>query len=433
MLPCKKLHYFFDTFSIEGWSNYSRIFIAVSGGRDSIFLLTQLIQYFDLQKLCVLHVNHGMRATSKRDENLVKDYCISLGVDLRVKNVSVFSEPNDKGVENTARKLRYAWFSEVCFREKGALFCGHTLDDQIETVLMNIYRGSGFAGLSGISWRANLFGISVYRPLLCLSRKTITSELKQANILYCDDESNSSDQFFRNKIRNQLIPSLSCNLTSKILSINVASKEILQKVTLPKIELFNHFIMIDLIELNSLSNMSLNKTLDEIYKIFYIEGSPLKGTRTDFFAFLKEEKRLKLELPAFIFCQKSREKVCFFLNKKTIPSVHFIPLQECLGKPCGIWVNVRLIKSSENLIINGFIYKLDEEVNLSEISVGFLSGLEKHERHKIKKKMENCKIPSFFYQHWPIVHVRGSYFLSKPNFRAAKVQAETALIFSGVI
>ena len=189
-----------------------RIIVAVSGGPDSVTLLSVLASLrlsWGLH-LMVVHFNHGLRGReSTEDAEFVKDLCEQLGVDVVVKHLNfpqALREKPASSLQQQAREARYeALFhmAEEWVATKIAI--GHTADDQAETVLMWMIRGSGTGGLSGIPAVRHPY---VIRPLLETSREEILSYLTLRKLNFRTDSSNGKPMYFRNQIRNELIPML---------------------------------------------------------------------------------------------------------------------------------------------------------------------------------------------------------------------------------
>jgi tRNA(Ile)-lysidine synthase len=188
---------------------YRRIGVAVSGGADSVFLL-HAMQELGLA-VTVLHVNHGLRGPeSDRDEEFVRALALQCGLPVHVLTAAVLTG----NIEQEARRARYDFFAHhitagIC----DAVATGHTLDDQAETVLYRFLRGAGTAGLSAIR-PATASGI--IRPLIELRRDGIRSWLKERNIQWQEDCSNSNQQFQRNRIRLQHMPELSASMNPSL-------------------------------------------------------------------------------------------------------------------------------------------------------------------------------------------------------------------------
>jgi tRNA(Ile)-lysidine synthase len=189
----------------------SKIILACSGGPDSTAFLdifSKLQKKYALQ-LAIAHVNYGLRGKdSDKDEKFVRNLAQKYNFRIFVLN------PGKTGTsENGLRQIRYDFFEKI--RQElnfEYIAVGHTLDDQVETFLMRIIRGSGLAGLSAISYKNN----RIIRPLLGISKKEILEYLKKNKLAFRVDKTNLESNFFRNKIRNQLIPYLEKNFNPKI-------------------------------------------------------------------------------------------------------------------------------------------------------------------------------------------------------------------------
>ncbi len=186
------------------------VLAAVSGGADSVCLLHAL----DILKekigftLTAVHFNHCLRgAESDGDEAFVAELCDKLGVLLCSGRGDVKGEAEraGHGIEETARKLRYEYFSEAA-KKFGAsrIATAHTADDNAETVVMNLTRGGAARGLSGIP---PVRGILV-RPLMCVTRAEVETFILEQSLTYREDSSNASDEYTRNFIRHNVIPLL---------------------------------------------------------------------------------------------------------------------------------------------------------------------------------------------------------------------------------
>ncbi len=187
-----------------------RVIAAVSGGADSVFLLHILV---DLShnygmELLAAHFNHQLRgAESDGDQQFVEDLCGNLGVQLRTGSAPVreIAGIRKGSIEEICRTSRYEFLLSI-MRESGfgKIALGHNLDDQAETVLMNVIRGTGIDGLKGIDPVRDCY----IRPLLEITRAEIEEFLKERNIPFRTDSSNLDNSFRRNSIRNSLIPEI---------------------------------------------------------------------------------------------------------------------------------------------------------------------------------------------------------------------------------
>jgi tRNA(Ile)-lysidine synthase len=195
--------------------------IAVSGGPDSVALLRilALLQARGrLHRLVVVHLNHQLRGQeSDLDETFVRDLVARLSRDAtrlsfesRCLDVRALAEQHGENLESCGRRLRYDFFTQIA-RDIGAQWVatGHTADDQAETVLHRLLRGSGLLGLCGIPVRRELGGgIEVVRPLLSVRRREVLAYLEAESQAFRVDSSNVDLTFTRNRIRHELLPSL---------------------------------------------------------------------------------------------------------------------------------------------------------------------------------------------------------------------------------
>lgn len=176
-----------------------RVLVALSGGADSVCLLHVLRQIG--YECVVAHCNFHLRdEESMRDEHFVRQLCEKCGIELRVKDFDTIAYANSNGIsiEMAARELRYAWFEELRSQTNcAAIAVAHHKNDQAETLLLNLKRGTGIRGLCGMRPRNG----KVVRPLLCISRKQIEDYARANDIAFVYDSSNSDPTIRRNAIR----------------------------------------------------------------------------------------------------------------------------------------------------------------------------------------------------------------------------------------
>lgn len=180
--------------------------IALSGGADSVALLLMMHERGEAE--AAAHCNFHLRGEeSNRDERFVRDLCRKLGIRLFVKHFDTEAEAKRTGesIEMAARRLRYDWF-EALRREHGfsAVAVAHHRDDNAETILLNLVRGTGLRGLTGMEAERP----GVVRPLLHLSRQDILNYLNRRKQSYVTDSTNADTHYRRNKLRHEVIPLL---------------------------------------------------------------------------------------------------------------------------------------------------------------------------------------------------------------------------------
>lgn len=183
-----------------------KLFIAVSGGIDSIVLVDLL--YKLNYEIAVLHCNFSLRdAESDVDEAFVKSFCKERNIEVIVQKFDTkqFASDYKLSIQVAARKLRYDWFYEQLEKRSfDFILTAHHLNDSLETFLINFSRGTGLDGLTGIPTQND----KIIRPLLPFSREEIEVYAKENKIQWREDSSNSSDKYLRNKLRHDVIPIL---------------------------------------------------------------------------------------------------------------------------------------------------------------------------------------------------------------------------------
>ena len=189
--------------SIISNASDKKYLLAVSGGMDSMAML-YLFQNSNLD-FAVANVNFNLRAEESDGDSLfVKEYCEANSIKLHYINVntSKYAKENGISTQMAARDLRYNWFDELCIENKyDKVGIAHHLDDQVETLLINLLRGTGIAGMHGISTNKDF----LLRPLLFTDRNKIEQFINQNNIPYREDSSNASNKYQRNYIRHNIL------------------------------------------------------------------------------------------------------------------------------------------------------------------------------------------------------------------------------------
>jgi len=202
------------------------IFLACSGGIDSMVLLHLLYRLkVDLR---VIHVNYQLRGEdSERDAQFVQSTCKNLKIPCEIRTVDLKALLiNGGNLQEEARKLRYSWFTEILFENSQNLIAlGHHQDDQIETFLMNLSRKSGVLGLSCMKREHN----GIVRPLLDFSRAEIAQYAINHNIEWREDQSNRSNAYTRNRLRNEFIPFLQSEFKDFSSSVLILVNQFQQK------------------------------------------------------------------------------------------------------------------------------------------------------------------------------------------------------------
>jgi len=254
--------------------------VAVSGGGDSTALLNLLLPWADenQKKLFAVTVDHNLRSNSFQEANFVKKLCVEYRVDHSILKIKDQVAGN---LQSWARENRYRLIAEWAY-QKGikSVFLGHTLDDQAETFLLRLARGSGIDGLSAMSPKSYRNGICWLRPLLNISRKDLRIFLDDQEIPYVDDPSNEDFRFDRIKIRKVLASSHEYGLnTTRLVETShrmAQARDVLNNVAFQFAK--NHVLQtkigtvtVDLLELESLFPDTRHRILS--YLVKWVSGN----------------------------------------------------------------------------------------------------------------------------------------------------------------
>ena len=204
-----------------------KIIAGVSGGADSMCMLQMLIElkrHLDFE-LIVSHVNHGIRGEeAERDAEFVEGFCTDNGLKFELANADVpkLSKEMGTSLEEAGRDFRYRFFLELALKYgANKIAVAHNSDDNAETVLFNIFRGSGIGGLKGILPKRDIKAkdgsiVTLIRPVLILSRQEIEEFLKEIGQTYCTDSTNCQEEYSRNRIRNSILPMARENINANV-------------------------------------------------------------------------------------------------------------------------------------------------------------------------------------------------------------------------
>lgn len=209
------------------------VLIALSGGPDSIFLFEFLFKYqrkFKIE-IAAFHLNHNLRGKeSVLDEKSCRRYAFEKNIRYysSSRNVTLFAKKNKISIEEAGREIRYTELLKCADKNNfNKIATAHIADDNTETVLLNLIKGTGLKGLSGIPVKRG----KIIRPLLALSKKEILEYLHKKNIEYRTDKSNQESNYERNFLRNEVIPLISEKLNPQFNTAVSRNSEILRKVS----------------------------------------------------------------------------------------------------------------------------------------------------------------------------------------------------------
>lgn len=303
-----------------------KVIIGVSGGPDSVTLLYAL-NYLKKElnlTLHIVHIDHKIRKDSSRDKKFVLRLAKKINCPVTAEEIDIKKLAKKGSIEEIARNTRLAIFFKVAEKIKAdKIALGHNLDDQAETVLMRLLRGTGLSGLSGILPKRSFGKFSIIRPLINIRRREIESFLKRRKLCACKDSTNAEDIYFRNKIRNKLIPLLEKNYNRNI-------KEILSNTAENIGQDYDYLNTLAVQTINKLSRKIRLSTINKYHPslrrmILRLNIARLKGdTRRITFKHVKELEDLIanrpnnsiVDLPANIAAIKKKNTL-YFYRKKT--------------------------------------------------------------------------------------------------------------------
>ncbi|MCA9338802.1 tRNA lysidine(34) synthetase TilS [Candidatus Saccharibacteria bacterium] len=195
--------------------------VAVSGGVDSVVLLHLLVQQKNV-RLVVAHFDHGIREDSAKDAQFVKNLAGAYNLPFVHKRV----ELGEAASEEAAREARYAFLNEVK-EDYGAIaiITAHHADDVLETIIINIIRGTGWRGISALRSEG-----SVIRPLLHLKKDAVYTYAKQHNLSWREDETNEDGRYLRNYVRLNIVPKLSLDEKQQFLALHSSQVELKKQI-----------------------------------------------------------------------------------------------------------------------------------------------------------------------------------------------------------
>lgn len=207
-----------------------KIIAGVSGGADSLCLLYLLLEYAKRVPLSlgVVHVNHGIRREAKEDAEYVEELCRREGLPffLTEARVQELAEREKCSPEDAGRRVRYAAFYRAAeTMGAGKIAVAHNSNDNAETMLFHLFRGSGMKGICGI---ASVRG-KIIRPVLCLERSEVEAYLKQRGVVWRLDSTNEEDDYSRNRIRHHILPYAEREIFSGAVERMARTAELLQE------------------------------------------------------------------------------------------------------------------------------------------------------------------------------------------------------------
>ncbi len=415
----------------------NKIVLAVSGGVDSVAMLdcfAIIAPKFGLN-LAVAHINHKLRGIdSDLDEELVKNLAEKYGLPFFTQAIDVkeLAQKTCQSIETTARNVRYDFLKKVAQSfDANYIATAHTCDDQAETILINLIKGTGIRGLRGIAKiiqiNKNLYLI---RPLLSFPKSTLIEYAKHRNLQWREDKSNFSLDYFRNKIRHELLPLIKKNYNPNIVELLVKTSELAQA--------YHNYIkpIVEHILKESTKIISPNEIRIEIPKVVnyepFLVGELIQEVFTSFLkkppiSFQKIENIRKLfhaqtgkvqQILSNLIAYKDREYI--YLIDKSTKQIQILADVPKLGRY--LWNSSTLIileevekddfELNENPNIEYFDYdKIQERITIRSWETGdrFVPlGMKKS--IKLSDFFVNQKVPKHLKERIPVLVSRGEIF-----------------------
>lgn len=351
--------------------------IAVSGGMDSMSLLYLCINSKAINKnnIMIINVDHNIRKdTSKRDSDFVKNYCLDNSVKFLGYSDNVLErvEISKKSIELEARDLRREIFFELKKSKKiDKIMLAHHSDDNAESILMHIFRGSGINGLKGMQILTDDF---LLRPLLEFSRSDIEAFVKQKNIPYVTDESNNENIYTRNFIRNEIMPKINTRFSGASQNINILAKDAVDTDNFILDNIDNNLISTDINNLNK-DNVILDlKAFDNTFLAHKYIFLALQ--RLDVKTNISRVNILEVIKLSTLSNNKKLELPCNIVVIKRIKDLIFIK---------------SIIDKSQKPVFEKIINVHEEVVSDNNVSFDFLSSF-----YKIKRLDKNTDTATLF-------------------------------------
>ncbi|VAW46161.1 tRNA(Ile)-lysidine synthetase [hydrothermal vent metagenome] len=414
------------------YSDFSRIYIAFSGGLDSTVLLHLLSQSSNIKgRLIAHHVNHDLQESASDWVKHCKSLCLSLNVLFKSSKLQ-WPSTKREGVESVARRLRYQALTKGCSLDVDVLVTGHHQRDQAETVLLNLARGAGVSGLAAMPILKELStttgSVMHCRPLLHTPYQKLKEYAKHFKLPWIEDPSNAETFYRRNAIRQEVLPVLSVywpeiERTLARTADNMSEAHILlnrmAEQTLAKIKSFEFYFDFDLLtKLDWLEQKNVLRYW--LFKRFNITLS------VRHYAWIKDvlAQQSKSRKNAFSY-QMRQGELCFFKNRLYCLKHKLLPYffkgitvfeSRVLGcNQDAAWVlslhDGRLSVNSSSLLESSLYYHWKIEASLvfrlSEMVVRNVSKEDDLDRKKLKSFFQQNKIPVWERPFWPVLTYDG--------------------------
>ena len=379
-----EVHKFIEELNIKN----EYVVAAISGGPDSMCLLDILMNLNKKYKIVVAHVHHNLRDESDEEAKKLEEYCKNNKLIFEMMKIEEY--PNNKFSEESARKIRYEFFDRLIKKyNSDALFTAHHGDDQIETILMRLTRGSSLKGYAGIEPISNDRGYKIARPLLFLTKEEIMSYLDNKGIWYSVDKTNSDLKYTRNRFRKNVLPELKKENKNVHIKFNEFNNKLLlaDKYIQKQTNIYYKQIVddkdINILEFNKLDKILKTYILEKYFKSIYRENIVLITNKHIEFIISKmsQNKNVIFDLP------DNKKVVIEYNNFKVIDELkdkkYEYEFTNYIKLPNGKIISV----DNDTKLTNNFVIHLSS----SEIKLPFIVRTRKNGDSMIVKNMTGRK------------------------------------------
>ena len=368
----------------------SNVLVALSGGADSVCLLLMLLELSQEMDFGVeaIHVEHGIRGEeSKEDARFVEALCDKYEVPLYVAVIDVPTYAAEKrlGTEEAARILRYKALEEYARRRSAIIALAHHMDDNAETILFQMVRGSGMRGLIGIKPIRKDNGLVYIRPLLCLKRLEIEDYLALIGQEYCTDKTNADVTYSRNRIRKIVMPELNRINPQSALHFNKAAEQLAEVMDFVENQVQEKYdeivnpsyegIMIDAEKLKGLHSAIQHEVALKIIADAALQRKDITSKHVqDFIDLADKQSGKKINLPYGLVAEKQYGLIVLTGKKEEIESDY----EEC--------------EISREELERGFILHIDDDKSVTFRVFDFDGDMDKIPKKSYTKWLDYGKI-----------------------------------------
>ena len=356
------------------------ILVALSGGADSVFLLEFLLKYkrrFNID-IAAFHLNHNLRG---KEANIDEQFCKNLTAQKRIsffsasKNVKLFAKRKRMSLEEAGRELRYNELLRIAKKHNYTkIATAHNADDNAETVLLNLIKGAGIKGLSGIPERRE----KIIRPVLVLSKKEIMDYLHNKKINYRTDSSNVENNYQRNFLRNEIIPLIKGTLNPQFDRAIFRTSEIIRGYTSLIDEQINNTVnktvtykqqklIINLIQLKETDVRLYGDVFRKTVRKYFNEDLESKNI-SDLIKLIKAQTGKEIKFSNRIVAVKERDSIIIYLKKREMKNVKQVEIKIGEEKQIeGKSISISAINRNKPSFCNTVSAKLRKVVSLYEL------------------------------------------------------------------